>query len=389
MLDLEITSACNLSCRWCFVRAVRPERHMRLDQIETLLAEARPVLGPSLHLTGGEPLVHPRFKEILDSAEALGYTQLILNTNGLLLDEPLCRDLADRKLQVTLYVSLDGPRWHHETNRGPESFQPAFEGVLAALEQELTVNVLTIVTTSLLAHLQRFVIDLFSVAEGLGGVTFIPVGDVSQGQSEQTRPLNEEALVRLVQLSSAFLLTGHNVRILDYPLANLVYRALGMPTSLVGSHCTACRSRLSVQSDGQVTPCHPVWLPVGRYEPGNLAEILESRLCRAVAQRDYEGCRTCPDRELCGHCRAVVLAGGRHILDNDWSCRRLRSLLADRPQLRESTKELAESIEADRPDPDTALKRLTHPVGPTQDRTHPSLWNGTDQEEVPRDMAHR
>ena len=387
MLDLEITSACNLRCRWCFVRKKRGQRHMPLDQAKRVLAEARPLLGDALHLTGGEPLVYPHFDELLDSAEALGYERLILNTNGMFLDEQRCRNLASRKIQVTLFVSLDGPRWHHETNRGPGSFLPTLQGILEALDQKLTVHVLTVVTRTLLPHLRSFVTDLFTFAKGLGGVTFIPVGDVSEGTSEESRPLDEAQLVDLVQLSSAFLLTGHSVRILDYPLANLVYRAIGLPSTLVGSHCTACRSRLSVQVDGTVTPCHPVWLPLGTYEPGNLGELLASQTCRAIADRDFEGCRNCPDRHLCGHCRAVVLSGGHHLLGNDWSCRRLRRILDNRLDLKDSTSELARSIEVSRPLRNESFNRLTQQAVPRPGLLD-ALPAGSIPEEVHSDMAH-
>ncbi len=389
MLDIEITSDCNLSCRWCFVRRMRGPQHMPIHVALDILREARPLLGGDLHLTGGEPLIYPHLDELLDSAEALEYERLILNTNGMFLDEQRCRTLASRRLHTTLFVSLDGPRTPHEANRGPGSFRPALEGILTALDQGLSVNVLTVVTKSLLPHLERFVIDLFTVAQGLGGVTFIPVGDVSQGTSEMSRPLDESQLIELVQLSSAFLLSGANVRILDYPLANLVYRAIGLPTTLVGSHCSACRSRLSIQSDGTITPCHPVWLPLGHYEPGVLGRVLDAPVCRSIAHREYEGCRHCPDKHICGHCRAVVLASGRHIFGNDWSCKTLRRLLADRPDLPEATSAAARRIETGPPSHEQALDRLFQPLplGPTQ---RPEIqWNTSSQQEVPGDLAHR
>jgi len=336
MLDLELTTHCNLSCAWCFVRAVRPNQHMKLDLALALMKEARNTGFEQLHLTGGEPFVYPFLDHILDAAEALRFRHVIINTNGTLLTPARAEALARRNLPISLTISCDGPADHHERNRGTGTYRPTIAGIQAALDADLPTTIFSIASRSIMPELFSFIVSMFKRFPRIAGLTLIPLGDITSGsRTNDDSAIHEDVLtpsqvVDLGVLSGAFLLTGRRVTVLDYPLVNLVYRKASLPVSLVGSHCTACRNRLSVQADGTITPCHPVWTPLATYEPGILRPLLMGKQCQAIATRDFEGCRTCPDRDICGHCRAVVLAATGDILGNDWACRPLRAAMDQR-----------------------------------------------------------
>ncbi len=343
ILDLEVTSHCNLQCRWCFVTASGRARHMTREIAWSALTQARALGADTLHLTGGEPLVWPHLLALLEEAVRLGYNQVLLNTNGLLLHEDLLAFLSELPLRVRLTISLDGPAEIHEANRGVGTHAKVLAGIQEALQAGLAVQVFTIAGKSLLPLAKTFARDLFQRFAELDGIHFIPIGDVGQSDSQA---LDAAELVDLVALSAAFLLAGRTVKILDFPVANLVYRALKLPVSLVGSHCTACRSRIAVQSDGTVTPCHPVWAPVGRLQDETLEQVLVSPLCELVRDRRYAACADCPDREICGHCRAVVLGAGLAIEAHDGFCHAVRAELARRLDLTSAVESLTRELEA-------------------------------------------
>jgi len=332
VLDLEITTHCNLRCRWCFVGEVRPERrHMSLELATRVLEEAAFDYGPRLHLSGGEPMLYPELRALLSVAAGCGYTDVLINTNGTLLDHRRLIALEASPLRVELAVSLDGRQADHEFNRGPSSFETTVESMTRALDHGLPVRVLTIVTRDSVRRLDDFLDWLDDTVPGIQGVYLIPVGDVSRGKAgSETAPLGPSEIVALGLCSAARLLGGRTVRVLDYPVVNLVYRALGLPVTMVGSKCGACRDRTCVQADGSITPCHPVWTPLGTYRPGALHRARTSELYRRIAQRRFDGCDTCPDKAICGHCRAAVLANTGRLFGNDWICAAVRQEISRR-----------------------------------------------------------
>jgi len=113
--QIEMTSRCNLRCRYC-THPKMPRPKMDMDE-STFLAslkwvkffqEKRP--HPELNLAGiGESTLHPEFVRYVHLArEAVGpYIDLILATNGLLMTEQLARAIAPARPKV--WVSLHRP----------------------------------------------------------------------------------------------------------------------------------------------------------------------------------------------------------------------------------------------------------------------------------------
>jgi len=96
--------------------------------------------------------------------------------------------------------------------------------------------------------------------------------------------------------------------------------------------CGAGRSRLCVQADGIVSPCHPLRLPLGRIEPGRVggfvARALAHPAARRLAARDAPACAPCEHRPICGGCRAVAAGQGLDPFADDGFCGQILALLA-------------------------------------------------------------
>jgi radical SAM protein with 4Fe4S-binding SPASM domain len=76
----EITNVCNLSCSFC-PKTKRPPRFVSVDEFRSVAEKLRGrVEYLYLHLMG-EPTIHPRLREILNVAGALGF-RVIITTNG-------------------------------------------------------------------------------------------------------------------------------------------------------------------------------------------------------------------------------------------------------------------------------------------------------------------
>lgn len=144
-LTLMITDSCNLRCHHCLLDC-SPDpgaRHVPKEALIEIITGFARLGGTRLMITGGEPLLHPDWVEILSFAcRREEFAEVCLQTNATLLSEAevdaLAR-LADGRL--FLQVSLEGPT--AETNdavRGVGSFDRIVDGLHRLVEAGLGRN---------------------------------------------------------------------------------------------------------------------------------------------------------------------------------------------------------------------------------------------------------
>jgi organic radical activating enzyme len=84
---IEITSFCNMNCKWCYRKkdSNRAEGHKTLEKIKEEIITIRKIKNcDSILISGGEPLMHPKVIEIVKFVKEQGLKPFIL-TNGRLL----------------------------------------------------------------------------------------------------------------------------------------------------------------------------------------------------------------------------------------------------------------------------------------------------------------
>lgn len=132
-IDLLLTDACDLACKYCPRRthggtAGQPRQDVVMDTARALrLLSDLATFAPAVRLIGGEPLLHPEWEEIVVGVRARGMTCAIV-TNG----QRLAAD-ADRIVRsgaTMVCVSLDGPAHVHDSARGRGSHAKAVAGIV-------------------------------------------------------------------------------------------------------------------------------------------------------------------------------------------------------------------------------------------------------------------
>ena len=105
---LETNYVCNLRCVHCYVPSPRKRTatFLNVELVEDLLGQFQRLGFEYVLLTGGEPLVHPRFDDIYQSAWDRGF-HVSLFSNGLLLDDRRL-DLLTRKPPALVRISMFG-----------------------------------------------------------------------------------------------------------------------------------------------------------------------------------------------------------------------------------------------------------------------------------------
>lgn len=121
-----INRGCNLRCAFC--ELWEGKEQVPVERAARLFAEAAEIGTRTVVLTGGEPLLHPGFYEVVAAARARGLS-VNVTTNGTLVERHRGRLLASGIESVS--VSIDGLPETHDRLRGRPG---AFAATWAALE---------------------------------------------------------------------------------------------------------------------------------------------------------------------------------------------------------------------------------------------------------------
>ncbi|MBA3014794.1 MAG: radical SAM protein [Proteobacteria bacterium] len=149
----HILTACNLSCRHCYIN---PSQHGSATLPETTINAwlklfASPEKKTNLILLGGEPTLHPALPSVIKTARALGYHSVTVDTNGFLHHDLLNHITPD---EAVLSFSLDGPTPEiNDPLRGHGVFATCTQNLAKAVAMGFEVSVIYTVSAMNIAHL--------------------------------------------------------------------------------------------------------------------------------------------------------------------------------------------------------------------------------------------
>jgi len=152
----EITRRCNLRCIHCENQCGDPSpRELPAAKLRAVAADLFQLGCSEVHVTGGEPLLHPHWDDLCRDFTTIGLRTSLI-TNGTLLDQ----DRLDRAIDAgvgTIGISLDGLQATHDGIRlrpgaGPSPWNESVAAIERALPRIETV-VITVVNRRNLAEL--------------------------------------------------------------------------------------------------------------------------------------------------------------------------------------------------------------------------------------------
>jgi hopanoid biosynthesis associated radical SAM protein HpnH len=138
VLMLEPLFRCNLACAGC--GKIQYPAHILKKNLtpEQCFAAAEECGAPMVSIPGGEPLLHPQIKEIVEGLVARK-KYIYLCTNALLLKEKI--DLFTPSKYLTFSVHMDGQKDHHDFAVCREgTYDVAVEGIKEAVKRGFRVT---------------------------------------------------------------------------------------------------------------------------------------------------------------------------------------------------------------------------------------------------------
>ncbi|MBE6817940.1 MAG: radical SAM protein [Ruminococcaceae bacterium] len=120
ILLLDPTSACNLRCKGCWSAEYDHALNLSLEEMQSIVAQAK-ALGTRIFMfTGGEPLV--RKKDILRLAKENPECVFLAYTNGTLIDKAFVREMKQCG-NFLLALSVEGDESSNDARRGKGIYQ--------------------------------------------------------------------------------------------------------------------------------------------------------------------------------------------------------------------------------------------------------------------------
>lgn len=323
-----LTQSCNLRCRHCwiapeFCRDGQSLGSLDLKIFSAILDQAKPLGLCGVKLSGGEPLLHPRIREVIEQVRNHDLT-LAVETNGILCTRELaqainmCRD-------ASVSVSLDGADAKtHEWMRGVKGcFEAAIQGARNLAEEGINTQVIMSVVRRNKDQLQ----DVVRLAETLGAssVKFNVVQPMARG--DRMRSVGEtlaiEELVELGRWVEENLSRSAGVHVsFGFPPA---FRTLNGMFGPHGDGCGQCGilNILGVLADGSYALCGVGQivpeLVFGHASRQSLAHVWNTS---TVLQELREGLPSCL-RGICGDCLMNSVCLGGCVAQNFYSAKDL------------------------------------------------------------------
>lgn len=152
----NITRTCNLRCVHCYSDSMAQRYPGELDweQMQAVVHDLAEYEVPSLLLSGGEPMIHPRFFDLVDLATAKGL-KLTISTNGTLTTPNKAARLKEANVAY-VGISLDGIGAIHDEFRGKQgAFDAAVRGFKHCHEVDQKTGLRMTLTRHNVANMDR------------------------------------------------------------------------------------------------------------------------------------------------------------------------------------------------------------------------------------------
>ena len=313
MLELEITTKCNLNCLHCYNRENK-NIDMDYDDVIKYINFANKNKVHTLTLSGGEACLHPQFKIICaylkENRNKLdGISKVTLQTNGYI------RNLNLEDLQGFDYIHLSFDI--DENGARNISSQKTIELAKDLERVGVKPYLFTTVHKKNLNHIDEIV----KIANE-NNVSIAFNFCIDTGKDKEFLLSGEEKIFAIKKLLE-YEKQG-KINKLKHPYVNSFKKmALGKDEDFkIKGGCTAGIASCSILANGDVIPCPFVRIKAGNIHEEPLEKIwLESNLLREIRDRkNYEVCGSCKYLPYCGGCRRSAYQSSNKINGFDYNC---------------------------------------------------------------------
>ena len=313
ILELEITTKCNLNCLHCYNRENK-NIDMDYEDIIKYINFANENHVHTFTLTGGEACLHPKFNEICEYLKENRHKlenirKITLQTNGYIQNMDL------EQLQGFDYIHLS----FDVDENGARNISSKKTIELAKRLQELNIKPYLFTTV----HKKN--LDYIDEIVKIANENEIPIAFnfcIDTGKDKEFL-LSKEEKIFAIQKLLEYEKRG-KINKLRNPYVNS-YKKMCLDDEesfRIKGGCTAGIASCSILANGDVIPCPFVRIKAGNIHEEPLEKIwLESELLKELRNRkNYEVCGNCKYLAYCGGCRRSAYQATNKINGFDVNC---------------------------------------------------------------------
>jgi MoaA/NifB/PqqE/SkfB family radical SAM enzyme len=126
--EFALTNVCTAKCKFCSIWTQKPKVFVDLEKTKKAISHLAQIGTRFITLTGGEPLTHPHFEEIIDHCTQQNIITAVLNADARLLTTERIDALKRAKVDVAC-ISID----HHTDEIASES--RSIPGIMKHIEK--------------------------------------------------------------------------------------------------------------------------------------------------------------------------------------------------------------------------------------------------------------
>lgn len=307
LMQVELTEACNLRCRFCY-NSQKPRYNKRIFEILDKLAKQGVM---QVNLTGGEPLAHPQFFDILKYA-CDRFPNVVILSNGSLMNQKSLKKIHESNV-TSVNISIHGNSVTHDAlTQTVGSYDASIAALKYFIKEKKILVASNFVLNSSNLHILKSTIEYFHTI-GLEYMTitrFIPVGI---GDSARELILTPAQLIEAFQIAYDHNNSGIGPHI-EFAEAT-PFCALPKHLRDLANCCSYGYDRFYIDVTGEVLVCGLSRIKLGGNILNNtLTEIkANSDIYRKFIENQHvpSTCVTCDMFSLChGGCRAAALSTG-------------------------------------------------------------------------------
>lgn len=254
-LRITLTNRCNVNCLYCHHDGmVKSKDEMTADELYTICKIAKKIGVRKIRLSGGEPLLKKDIVEIVSKIASLGFKDISMTTNGILL-EKYAQDLKDAGLD-RVNVSLDTlDRKTFELITKKDYLEDAKKGILKAVEVGLYPVKINMVIMKDIN--QNEIKDMFKFCKENDIV--LQLIELIESENCDDDKFSEDYHYKLDDIENELADIADDVREREFMQGRKKYYINGGEIEVVkpvdnAKFCANC-SRLRITPDGKIKPC--------------------------------------------------------------------------------------------------------------------------------------
>ncbi len=343
-----ITGKCNYNCLHCFMAADNAPmmQEFSREEWQKTIADLDQCGVQQVTLTGGEPLLHPDFMEIVREITRRGMEICDINTNGSLLTEEILDELDALGAHPMIKISFDGLGHHDWMRQMPGAETQAFSAIKMCKERGFPVGAQTCVHRGNLDTLYETAVEMANL-----GVDIMRI--IRTTESPRWTENAGDACLDITEYYDRMLEFSERYAAAGLPMIIDTWQFLEFnPEAKIyachpvfgGEHsfrkeqpvCRGNRGTIGITADGSLVPCNQMSGKLKKMgvHLGNLKEeplrpllqestYMDTVCCTVDALCQRNGvCCDCEHLKLCaGGCRTIALMlRGDYLAPDDAKC---------------------------------------------------------------------